>query len=116
MKMGVIEVKKLVKNKLLTKKTKSENEYWTNWLGMDELDRERYVSRLVPVIKRALDEERKTQPKLLGVSVTSLLNNYFQDLERTINMHHQGFLKSVSEKEKKQVRGKKDEPSKRSKK
>jgi len=73
----------------MNKQIKSEDEYWKNWLGMNEQDREKYVSRLVPVIKRAFEEEKKIKPKLLNIGVTSLLNNYFQDLERTMNMLHQ---------------------------
>lgn len=81
-----------MKKKILNKKINSEDEYWKNWLGMSEQNREKYVSRLVPVIKRAIEEEKKVKPKLLNIGVTTLLNNYFQDLERTMNMLHQGVL------------------------
>lgn len=72
------------KNKLLTKKTKDETEFWTNWLSMEEQDRETYLSRLIPIIKRSLVEEKNLPKSLLGLGTAALLNNYFQDLEITI--------------------------------
>lgn len=65
-------------NKLLSKTPKDGDEYWNNWLGMNEIDRELYVSRLVPQLKSALTKK--------NVLVTaSLLNSYFQDLELAVH-------------------------------
>ena len=76
--------KKVKVNKLLTKKIKNENEYWFNWLEMNETDREKYVARLIPVLKRSIDEATKTKPVLLEISPARLLNNCFQDLQMTM--------------------------------
>lgn len=80
--MMKVKVKK--PNKLLTKKAKNEFEFWFNWLGMDESDREVYISRLIPLIKRSLIEDNKLPLSLRGMGTAALLNNYFQDLEIAI--------------------------------
>lgn len=71
-------------NKLLSKKTKDSDEYWNNWLGMNEIDRELYVSRLIPTLKIAMNTKNV-------LATASLLNSYFQDLELAIKKNEQKF-------------------------
>jgi hypothetical protein len=72
-------------NKLLSKKTKNEEEYWNNWLGMNELDRELYVTRLIPVLKRTMNDKN-------AISTATLLNSYFQDLEMTMKQNMKKYM------------------------
>ena len=75
---------KIKVNKLLSKKTKDSDEYWSNWLSMNEVDRELYVSRLIPPLRIAMNTKNV-------LATASLLNSFFQDLELAIKKNEHKF-------------------------
>lgn len=53
--------------------------FWNKWSKLNEQDKIKNIAQLVPIIRQSLVDDQT-----IPMSSASLLNSYFQDLERTI--------------------------------
>lgn len=76
---------KKIKAKKLKPKV-DEISFWKAWIVLNELDREKYLENIVPIIERhwkALDQiNTQVESKEVTRLKAALLNSYFTDLER----------------------------------
>jgi len=82
--------KKKISSKTLFVKNVNEETFWNKWLALNELDQEKYIQTLVPTIEmhwKAMQGISKdvTKGEVLRLKA-SLLNSYFLDLLKTINV------------------------------
>jgi hypothetical protein len=71
----------------MRKKCKSEIDFWKPWFTMHQLDQEKYVQKLVPVLEghfKGLEtiKEQVGDKEVLRLKA-SLLNSYFMDICRS---------------------------------